>query len=344
MDGSAGNGEVHTVTVHGHPVSFRKLGRDQDDPTAGSTTGEVIVLVHGLAGSLATWAPVLDELADRDGDRTVIALDLAGHGGSMNPNADCSMGGYADGIRDLLATLGHDHATLVGHSLGGGVAMQFAYQFPEWCDRLVLVSSGGLGRSVHPLLRAATLPGSEVVLPLLAHPALMSAARGLLGITDRIGLTNSPEPLLYLEHLGSLADPASRTTFTRTVRGALDLGGQRLNGTDRLYLAEGIPTLIVWGSEDPIIPVGHAYRAQQLIPGAEVEVFEGSGHFPHCHRTTRFVDLLMDFLSRREPVRLSPAEVRERLHDGDPHGDNVHAEDSHGAHQGDTRPPMAAAG
>jgi pimeloyl-ACP methyl ester carboxylesterase len=310
MSAPASDGELRTVTVHGHPVTYRQVGD-------GSPDHEVIVLVHGLAGSLATWAPVLTELAGRDGDRTVIALDLAGHGGSVNANADCSLGGYADGIRDLLATLGHDHATLVGHSLGGGVAMQFAYQFPEWCDRLVLVSSGGLGRSVHLLLRAATLPGSEAVLPLLAHPALVATARRLLGVTDLIGLTRSPEPLLYLEHLGALADHASRETFTRTVRGALDLGGQRLNGTDRLYLAADIPTLVVWGDHDPIIPVGHAYRAAELIDGAELEIFEGSGHFPHCHQTRRFVDLLMDFLGRRAPARLTPDQVRDRLHDAD---------------------------
>jgi pimeloyl-ACP methyl ester carboxylesterase len=304
------DGEVRTVAVHGHPVSFRQLDSGRAGPDA-----EVIVLVHGLAGSLTTWSPVLDELAERDGGRTVIALDLVGHGGSTNPHADCSVGGYADGIRDLLAVLGHEHATLVGHSLGGGVAMQFAYQFPEWCDRLVLVSSGGLGRSVHPLLRAATLPGAEVVLPLLAHPALMSLARHMLGVTDLLGVTHSPEPLLYLEHLGSLADHASRDTFTRTVRGALDIGGQRLDGTDRLYLAAGIPTLVVWGSADPIIPVGHAYRAQELMSGAELTVFEGSGHFPHCHQPHRFVDLLTDFCDRMAPARLDQAQVRELLND-----------------------------
>jgi pimeloyl-ACP methyl ester carboxylesterase len=350
MNDSTGDGEVRTVSVHGHPVTFRQIGGDDrpaDAPHA--PDHEVIVLVHGLAGSLATWAPVLGELTERDEpdgstntgtpDRIVIALDLAGHGGSIHPNADVSIGGYADGIRDLLATLGYDHATLVGHSLGGGVAMQFAYQFPEWCDRLVLVSSGGLGRSVHLLLRAATLPGSEVVLPLLAHPALISTARRLLGITDLIGLTRSPEPLLYLEHLGALADHASRETFTRTVRGALDLGGQRLNGTDRLYLAADIPTLVVWGAEDPIIPVGHAHRAMELIEGAELEIFEGSGHFPHCHQPRRFVDLLLDFCARRPPAHLTPEQVRDRLHGSDDHTDHDdtnHHDTAHGdtAHSG----------
>jgi pimeloyl-ACP methyl ester carboxylesterase len=301
--------ETRTVSVHGHPVTFRQVGEPSDDPSA-----EVIVLVHGLAGSLATWQPVLDEFAADGGNRVVIALDLVGHGGSVNPHGDCSLGGYATGVRDLLATLGHDHATIVGHSLGGGVAMQFAYQFPEWCDRLVLVSSGGLGRSVNVLLRAATLPGAEFVLPVLANRTLVSAARRLFGLAGDIGLPPSADAVELLESVGSLSDPDSRDTFTRTIRGALDLGGQRLTGTDRLYLMATVPTLIVWGTHDQMIPVGHAQRAHQLIPGSELELFEGSGHFPHSHRPQRFVDVVTSFVDRTAPARLDPAEVRELIH------------------------------
>ncbi|HVV24042.1 MAG TPA: alpha/beta fold hydrolase [Pseudonocardiaceae bacterium] len=294
--------DVHTATLHGHPVRYRLMRTGR----RGRAAREVVVLLHGLAGTLDTWTPVLTELAGRRDDRTVIAVDLAGHGGSTNRDADCSPGGYASGVRDLLASLGFRHATLVGHSLGGAVALQFAYQFPDWCDRLVLVASGGLGRSVHPVLRVATLPGSEFALPFLAHRAVVATARRLLGITGAVGLTRSPEPLLYLEHLAALADSAGRDTFSRTVRGALDLHGQRLTGTDRLYLMGDMPTLVVWGDKDPIIPVGHARRAQQLIPRAEVAIFPGSGHFPHCHRPERFTGLLVDFLHRTQPARIDP--------------------------------------
>src|SRR3954453_23879476 len=135
------------ITLHGHRVAYR---------TAGS--GPVVVLVHGITGSCATWDLVIDRIAQH---YTVVAPDLLGHGESAKPRGDYSLGAYASGIRDLLAALGHDRATIVGHSLGGGIAMQMAYQFPERCERLVLVSSGGLGREVHFLLRAASLPGSE---------------------------------------------------------------------------------------------------------------------------------------------------------------------------------------
>ncbi|HEX3593132.1 MAG TPA: alpha/beta fold hydrolase [Pseudonocardiaceae bacterium] len=299
------------MTLHGHPVSFRQLTTGR----RGRAGREVVVLLHGLAGTLDTWAPVLDLLARRREDRTVVAVDLAGHGGSIDPNADCSPAGYATGVRDLLANLGHRHATIVGHSLGGGVAMQFAYQFPEWCDRLVLVSSAGLGRSVHPLLRSATLPGSELALSLLANGASVGVARRLLGLTDMLGITRTPEPALVLAHLATLADSGSRTTFTRTVRGALDLGGQRLTGVDRLHLMAELPTLVVWGDKDRIIPVGHARRAQELVPNAEVEIFAGSGHFPHCHQPARFVDLVAGFLRRTTPARLDPVRVLHEIDD-----------------------------
>jgi pimeloyl-ACP methyl ester carboxylesterase len=312
---SDAHSEVRTVSVHGHPVTFRQVGGHD-----GARPAEVVVLVHGLAGTLATWQPALAEfaadLADPSAgqpERVIIALDLVGHGGSVNPHGDYSLGGYATGIRDLLATLGHDHATIVGHSLGGGVAMQFAYQFPEWCDRLVLVSSGGLGRSVNVLLRAATLPGSEFVLPVVANRTVVSTARRLMGLAGGLGLRPSVDAVELLDSIDSLADHDSRDTFTRTVRGALDLGGQRLTGTDRLYLMATVPTLIVWGTRDPMIPVGHARRAHHLIPDSTLELFEGAGHFPHCERPRHFVDVVTAFVDHTAPARLDPAQVSDLI-------------------------------
>src|SRR5919198_5217771 len=146
--------EIRTeeIELHGHRVSYRVAGE-----------GPVILLIHGIAGSSGQWEPAMALLA---GDHTLIAPDLLGHGRSAKPRGDYSLGAYAAGLRDLMVALDHPRSTVVGHSLGGGVALQFAYQFPERTERLALVSSGGLGREVHFLLRAATLPGSELVLPL----------------------------------------------------------------------------------------------------------------------------------------------------------------------------------
>src|SRR5213078_2545152 len=141
-------------------------------------------------GSSLTWEEVIEPLAER---YTVVAPDLLGHGASAKPRGDYSLGAYASGIRDLLGALGHDRGTIVGHSLGGGVAMQMAYQFPERCERLVLVSSGGLGREVNAMLRAATLPGSELVLPLLASSRVLEPIGAVGAFLGRLGLRAGPD-------------------------------------------------------------------------------------------------------------------------------------------------------
>src|SRR5215204_4141506 len=140
------------VLLHGHRITYRTAGE-----------GPLIVLIHGITGNSEQWDDVMRLLSER---YTVLAPDLLGHGQSAKPRGDYSLGAYGVSIRDLLIVLGHRRATVVGHSLGGGIAMQFAYEYPVFAERLVVVSSGGLGREVHPLIRAATLPGAELVLPL----------------------------------------------------------------------------------------------------------------------------------------------------------------------------------
>ena len=160
-----------------------------------------------MAGSSETWRLVAPALAEHF---TVVAPDLLGHGTSAKPRADYSLGAFASGIRDLLVALGHERATIVGQSLGGGVAMQFAYQFPERCERLVLVASGGLGEEVNPLLRALTLPGADSCCRSFCTTWCRDAGDSVLGFFDRVGL----RPGAHLDEIwrsyGSLADPARR--------------------------------------------------------------------------------------------------------------------------------------
>ena len=205
-----------------------------------------MVLIHGVAGRAAQWDQIVQLLADR---HTVVAPDLLGHGESAKPRGDYSLGAHASGIRDLLVGLNIARATIVGHSLGGGIAMQFAYQFPERCERLVLVSSGGLGEEVHPMLRAATLPGSEFVLPVLAHPRLVGAAALVPRALGRIGLHTGPDLTEIARGYQSLSNAEARSAFIHTLRGVIDPTGQRVNASDRLYLASNMPTLIIWGAE-----------------------------------------------------------------------------------------------
>ena len=294
--------EHEEITLHGHSVSYRRAG-----------WGPVVVLIHGITGSSLTWEEVIEPLAEH---YTVVAPDLLGHGESAKPRGDYSLGAYASGVRDLLQAIGHDRATVVGHSLGGGVAMQFAYQFPERCERLVLVSSGGLGREVHMLLRAAALPGSEFVLPLLAAPGLISRLDTVGAFLSRLGLRAGADLDEMWRGFSSLSDAGARAAFIHTLRTILDPGGQRVSATDRLYLAAEMPTLILWGERDPIIPYRHGLRASEMMPGSRFVTFPDAGHFPYRDDPRRFVRELTDFLESTDPGDTRDERLRELLREG----------------------------
>ena len=300
---------VRETTLHGHKISYRTAGE----------RGPVVVLIHGIAGTSEIWDPVLPLLGE---DHQVIAPDLLGHGGSAS-GGDYSLGAYASGMRDLLAALGHERATVVGHSLGGGVAMQFAYQFPEMLERLVLVSSGGLGRDLNLLLRSAALPGAEYVLPLMFAAGLPSTGTKIASLIGRIGFRGGSD----LEEIGrgfaSLGDTEARRAFIHTVRGVIDPSGQRVDASNRLYLAAGIPMLIVWGARDSMIPVEHAHAAHRQVPGSRLEIFEQAGHFPHLSEPSRFAEVLSRFIAETEPAKLDRDRLRELLVHGASPGKRV---------------------
>jgi pimeloyl-ACP methyl ester carboxylesterase len=288
---------VQRVTIHGHEVAYRTAGN-----------GPVVLLVHGMAGSSATWRHVMPALGERF---TVVAPDLLGHGESAKPAGEYSLGAHANGLRDLLNALGHERATCVGQSFGGGVVMQFAYQFPERCERLVLVSSGGLGPEVNFLLRALSAPGAEQVLSLACAPVVRGAVGRVATWLHRAGVRISPAGDEVWRSYASLSDADGRMAFFRTLRAVIDLGGQSVGAADRLYLAAHIPTLVIWGARDPLIPVSHAIAAHEAIPGSRLEIFEDVGHYPHCEAPARFVDVLVDFVTSTAPGRVSERRWRE---------------------------------
>jgi pimeloyl-ACP methyl ester carboxylesterase len=271
----------HTATLHGHQLSYLDSGQ-----------GPAVLFIHGLLGSNRNWAHLVRSLST--GHR-VLAPDLFGHGASAKPMGDYSLGAHAATLRDLLDRLGVGRVTLVGHSLGGGIAMQFCYLFPERVDRLVLVASGGLGRSVSPLLRSATLPGAEWVLPLIASSWVRGRAEAVGQALGRIGLRASSDVTEAWHGFASLGDADSRRAFLATTRSVVDPGGQTVTALDHLPMALDIPTLIVWGTRDRMIPTWHATRAQQAIAGSRVELFEGAGHFPHLDEPQRFAQALDAF-------------------------------------------------
>jgi pimeloyl-ACP methyl ester carboxylesterase len=287
-----------TVSLHGREVSYVEAG-----------SGPVLLLIHGMAGTGESWQAVIEPLALK---HTVVALDLPGHGASETGAGDYSLGSLAAGLRDLLITLGHERATLVGHSLGGGIAMQFAYQFPEATERLVLVSSGGLGREVNPMLRAAALPGADLFIATTAAPGRIAGsalARGLAAV----GLRPSADVAEVARGYASLADAGRRAAFLATLRSVVGTDGQRVAAADRLYLTEGVPVLIVWGERDRIIPAEHGTHAHRAIAGSRLEIFDGVGHMPQLEAPGRFVAVLERFLAETEPAEWDTRQWRARL-------------------------------
>ena len=293
---------ARSLVVHGHRVNYNEAGADSGGP--------VVVLIHGIASRAFQWHGVMAELGETC---HVIAADLLGHGESAKPRGDYSLGAHACGLRDLLAALGHDRVSLVGHSLGGGIAMQFAYQFPERVERLALIDSGGLGPEVSAWLRAASLPGSELVLPVITSSYVRRTGAALGRALAKARVTVPPSLAEVMVSFASLSDPATRSAFIHTARSVLDVAGQRVDARDRLYLAADLPLLVVWGGRDAIIPLAHGTSLAAKVPSARLEVFARSGHFPHLSEPARLARVVADFVATTDAAALDPSTLTERL-------------------------------
>ncbi|MCA1833565.1 MAG: alpha/beta fold hydrolase [Actinomycetota bacterium] len=291
--------ESTRIAIRGRELVFRTAG-----------TGPAVILMHGMASWSATWDAVIPGLAERF---TVIAPDLPGHGEATNPGGDYSLGAHATYVRDVMIALGIPRATIAGHSLGGGVAMQLAYQFPERCERLVLVDSGGLGSEVALYLRALALPGAELVLSAGCSPRVLNAGRAIAGWLRQIGLQPTASVAEVARCYTSLATPEARAALMGTLRSVINTRGQRVGAADRLHLAAHIPTLIVWGERDMIIPVTHAHVAHEAIAGSKLVLFPTAGHFPHAEDPERFVRELGDFIGSTVPAVFTEETLRAAL-------------------------------
>ena len=280
--------EVQYLTIHGHRRAFVKQG-----------TGPALLLLHGLGCDHTTWAPVIQALARH---YTVIAPDLLGHGLSDKPRGDYSVGGYANGMRDLLTVLGIDKVTVVGHSLGGGVAMQFAYQFPERTERMILVAPGGMGPDVTAAIRAITLPGFHSVMGLVTLPGVRHLTTTWLRALAASGVPAARDLDEVATIVDSFKDAKARSAIRQVVSAVVDWRGQVVTMADRAYLTAAMPICVIWGTDDKVIPVRHAGLAAEMAPGAIVEVIANAGHFPHKDHPQRFVKLVNDFIRTTQPA------------------------------------------
>jgi pimeloyl-ACP methyl ester carboxylesterase len=289
-----------TVVVHGHERAFTLAG-----------SGPALLLLHGIGSERQTWASVLPLLAEHF---TVIAPDLLGHGASAKPRADYSLGGYANGMRDLLGLLDIETVTVVGHSFGGGVAMQFAYQFPERTERLALVSSGGLGSEVSILLRVLTLATGPAALTLSHLRLVRPMLRTVVGATAAV----APDPVAAdlreaLTVYTGLRSPAARSAFLHVLNHVIDWRGQLVTMRDRAYMTAGMPTLIVWGERDSVVPARHAVRASREMPHSRLVMMPGVGHFPHRERPEAFTRSLVEFVADTTPSTWDAGQWRSLL-------------------------------
>jgi len=285
--------------IHGHRRAYRQLG-----------SGPALLLLHGIGDSSQTWAPLMRRLARH---YTVIAPDLLGHGESDKPRADYSVAAYANGMRDLMEVLGIERATVVGHSLGGGVAAQLAYQYPERCERLVLVASGGVAREVTPILRVAAAPFAELAIPPLQWPVGRFGGSVVLGVLRALGTDIGRDADDLRRVFDGMPDGSARGAFTRTLRSVVDWRGQVVTMLDRCYLAESMPTMLMWGAHDGIIPVRHAHIAHEAMAASRLSIFEEAGHFPHHTDADRFIRELRDFIDSTEPATHHPERWRQLL-------------------------------
>ncbi len=288
-----------SLELHGHEVIYR---------TAGS--GPPVVIVHGMVNSSKHWRDVATRLAE---NHTVIVPDLLGHGDTAAVRGDYSIGAHAAVIRDLLSAIGVESASFVGHSLGGGIAMQFFYQFPHKVERLALVSSGGLGQEVSPMLRGAALPGATALVRAASHRAVLGTIDGVGAALGKVGWRKAVYVKAITRALRPLQDEGARQAFLQSLRAVIDIHGQKVSAVDRLYLLGPVETLIVWGERDRTIPIEHGRNAHSKIPHSRFETLPRAAHFPNLEDPAGLADVIGRWLAETEPYTLSDEEWSELM-------------------------------
>ncbi len=256
-------------------------------------SGPPVVLIHGLGCSRRTWRHVASRLAQT---RTVIAIDLPGHGESDSPLGDYSPAGQATAVRDLVESLDMPQIDVVGHSLGGGIAISFAHQYPERTRSLVLISTAGLGPEVTPLLRVAAVPGADRAIGALVRLPDRVLRAGLGAMTWVPGLVSPHDTDPLQDTIATLGDEISRRTFVRTARTVIDMQGQSISAGEQLDRLTERPVMLIWGADDRTIPPRHFRELAARFPRARQLEVPSAGHFPHETAADVVAPALEEFL------------------------------------------------
>ncbi|MCA1730951.1 MAG: alpha/beta fold hydrolase [Actinobacteria bacterium] len=251
-------------------------------------------MLHGVGTSSDEWSWVLPELAR---DNLVYAIDLPGYDGSYEP-PDYSPAYTASFVNSFLDAVGVERAVVVGNSFGGLVALHLALSNPNRVSALVLSDSAGLGQAVNPALVALSSPGGGELAKTLAKTRLGAAQRSL---QRALLLFGRPWRIRWkwIKDQYKLAQLLNFTDATlASLRNAVDATGQREVLLDRLPQLQ-MPTLIVWGIEDRLLPYPQAKEAIALVQDGSLELISNCGHLPHVEWPERFLSTLGEFLSEQ---------------------------------------------
>lgn len=252
--------------------------------------GTVVVLIHGLGVSADIWIHNVEPLAKR---HRVYVPDLIGFGRSDKPGPSFSPLDYSRFLDDFMNTLNIDRASLVGQSLGGGIALQYTLQFPQKVSKLVLVGSAGLGKEVIWTLRVMSLP---LVGELFSYPSRKGVELAFKwAVRNRALITKDFVELYY----NLFSQPGFRKFFLRILRLIVNIRGAReetlvpiMNNLHKITQ----PVLIIWGEKDRVLPLKHGYLAKEKLPNARLKIMEGCGHIPFFERSDEFNRHVLEFL------------------------------------------------
>lgn len=269
-----------TVQVNGKEVAYRK--------TPGE--GQPLVLIHGIGSSSHTWNQAIKLLKTQG--RPILALDLPGHGRSAINTGKQSLENFVQAVAAVLEEENIERAHLVGHSLGGGVALAFTEEHPHRWNTLTLAAAGGLGNSTSPLLRAGLLPGSHVAMRVAFSSASVQATKTLSRALRQVGVAPYQLSEGVLEVFEHLSEHEHQAAFLETLHGVLGYAGQKVSALDKLSQLDGKRVSLIWCEKDPVVPAGHGIRANELLKGSTLVILKGTSHEPHNHEPGTFADLV----------------------------------------------------
>lgn len=254
--------------------------------------GSTVILIHGIGAAVDSWAFNINVLAKK---HRVYAMDLVGFGLSDKPVVEYSLPFFSKFISDFMEKQNIDRANLVGWSFGGGFILQFAIDFPDKLDKLILSSSIGFGKEIHLMFRMSSIP---LIGKLLSRPSRKGIAWLLKESVYMPDIVTDELVDLYYQ-FATL--PGGHEAWLAIVRDCVNFGGVKkiiLQNLQKHFSSINAQTLVIWGKQDRFLPFIHAYKAEKKLPTAEVYIIDQCGHCPQIERPEAFNARVIEFLNK----------------------------------------------